>query len=212
MDAVTVEGYGSTELRGLYLAADRSGVAWLLDPDSETVTGLARAASARTRESPCDPVALADDLSDLDVLLRERHFGVADGVLDPGPASEVLDRWRDRLLVQRPGTWGTALGMFMHELRWLFRDNHLYAAGEDRDLIASIDPRASDPRTEREPGPVVSESVLDGVLCVRVRQCGGLAQSSEDLMRAWQDAHAGISATSGSSSISAPTPAATTGT
>jgi len=82
------------------------------------------------------------------------------------------------------------LGTSVHELRWLFRDNNLWAAGEDHDLVASIDPRASDPRTEREPGPVVSESVVNGVLCVRVRQCGGLAQSSEDLMRAWQNAHA----------------------
>jgi len=89
--------------------------------------------SARTRESPCDPVALAGDLSDLEVLLRERLFGIADGVLDPGPASEVLDRWRDRLLAQRPGTWGAALGTSVHELRWLFRDNHQWAAGEDRE-------------------------------------------------------------------------------
>lgn len=188
MDAVTVDR-GSTEMRSLYLDADRSGVAWLLDPDNQAVADLARAASARTRESPCDPAALAADLSDLDLLLHERHFGVADGVLDPAPASEVLARWRDRLLTQRPGTWGAALGTSVHELRWLFRDNHLYAAGEDRDLLASIDPRASDPRTEREPGPVVTESVVDGVLCLRIRQCGGLAQSSEDLMRAWQNEH-----------------------
>lgn len=180
---------GSPGLADVYLGSDQVGVDWLLDPDSDLVSSLARAAGARTAVDRCDPVALLADLDDLEVLIEQRHFGIATGELSRDLASDVLARWRHRLQVERPLTWGEALGISVHELRWALRDNHVRGAGEDEALLARVDPRRDEPRSVREPGPVVEESVIDGVLCIRIRQCGGRSKASQDLMLAWQQAH-----------------------
>lgn len=173
----------------LYLNPSRAGVAWLLDPESDAVSKLAHSAVARTGADRCDPIALLRDLDDLEVLVNQRHFGIATGELSSDLVTDVFAAWRRRLRAERPATWGEALGVSVHELRWALRDNHLRAAGEDDALLDTVDPRRDEPRSARDPGPVVEEAEVDGVLCIRIRQCGGRSKSSEDLMLAWQRAH-----------------------
>jgi hypothetical protein len=122
--------------------------------------------------------------------MTERHFGIATGILDPGPAYDVLTKWQHRLVNDHPPTWGQALGTSVHELRWLFHDNHLWAAGEDHDLLRDVDPHAAEPRAEREDGTMVSEQVVDDVLCIRLHQCGGGGKAGEQLTLRWQHGHA----------------------
>lgn len=63
---------GSNELRALYLDPARAGVPWLLDPANPDVIERIRRAKARDHRSDCDPHAIAADIDDLLVLLRER--------------------------------------------------------------------------------------------------------------------------------------------
>lgn len=179
----------SGETRSLYLSAGRAGVDWLLDPDSDVVAGLCHAAETRTKASACHAASLVADLPDLSVLLTQRHFGIANGIVDGAAMDEVLERWRQRLDSEAPRTWGDALGTSVDELRWLLGDNHLRAAGEDRDLLDATDPRGREARIERDNGPVLSEEVLDGVLCLRIRQCGGSSHSDDERLAAWQRDH-----------------------
>jgi len=101
---------------GLYLESDRVGVRWLLDPDSDLVSRLAREAAGRTAADRCDPIALLTDLDDLEVLTNQRHFGIATGELSPDLVTGVLTGWRHRLRADRPSTWGEALARIFR--RW----------------------------------------------------------------------------------------------
>ena len=179
---------GSRALRQLYLDPDEVRVAWLLDPDNAAVTAGLRAAADRTAEGRCDADALAADLPDLLVLLRERHFGLATGIRpDPGLDGWAAT-WRQRLVAQRPDTWGGALGTAVHELRRLVGDRHLQASGEDPALLRRADPRAAEPVLGEDPGPQVGQELIGGVLMLRIRTFGPTGDGDRALAR-WRDAH-----------------------
>ena len=72
---------GGEQLRSLYLDPAQAGVPWLLAPDGPGVKEALVSAADRTGSDSCDPIALAADVDDLLVLLRERHIGVATGVV-----------------------------------------------------------------------------------------------------------------------------------
>jgi hypothetical protein len=183
---------GSGELAALYLEPAKAGTAWLLDPSKPEVNAALRQAGNRQPSDPCDPVALAADLDDLLVLLRERHFGLATGVIPEAVWSEVdgwARQWRQRLTVEVPATWGEALGVDLHRLRWLVRDRHLSAAGEDPALVRQVNPRAGEPVHEDSDGPCVEWYEVAGVLCVRLRTLDD-SGGNEPLLTRWRDAHA----------------------
>lgn len=85
-------------------------VPWLFDPRSAELAALACDAEARTAGMPCGD--LQGDSALLDELVRERHFGVATGIVD-APAIELpaVRTWGDLAEVQR-------------ELRAALCDNH----------------------------------------------------------------------------------------
>lgn len=153
----------------IYLDAARAGVPWLFDPASEELGALAREADARTGETPCDAAALAADAPLLRTLMRERHFGVANGVV-PFP-SEVLDAWED-LLARGPATWGEAVTVLQSDLQAALVDSHLRLRGAPYD---------DDPG-----GAAVEELELDGVLVVKVRRLIGDVADERALV-AWAD-------------------------
>lgn len=171
---------------GPYLSADEVGVEWLLAPDRPHVLEGLRRAHRRKPTDPCDARALAADLPLLARLLRERHVGVADGVIPSDGVDGLLDDFARRLIDTEPTTWGDALGTSIHRLRWLLRDNHLRARGEDKRMVADADPRAGEPRWADEPdgGPVVSQRTVAGVCCVRVRSFSDDADG-ERALNAW---------------------------
>lgn len=183
---------GSRALASLYLNPSRSGAAWLLDPNQPAVSAGLRAAGERRPADPCDPAALVADLDDLLVLLRERHFGLATGVL-AAPVHDELDAWmrgwRERLVAHQPTTWGGALGTDFHDLRWLVRDAHLSAAGEDLTLVRATNPRTAEPVLGDDPGPCAQWTDHGGVLCVRLRSLDD-SGGNDALLEQWRDAHA----------------------
>lgn len=182
-------GLGSAELRALYLDPKEAGVPWLLNPASyDVITGL-QTASERTKSDECDPFALAADLQDFVVLLRERHFGLATGVVSGDNLDAWVGEWEDRLKAERPVTWGACLGTDMYRLRWLLGDNHLRAVGEDSELLRAADTRGGEAVLGRDNGPIVEEENIEGVLCIRIRQFGGRSSESERLILEWQQAH-----------------------
>ncbi|HVX42485.1 MAG TPA: S41 family peptidase [Mycobacteriales bacterium] len=181
---------GSPDLRSLYLPPEASGVRWLLDPDSTQVRALAAEAESRSGGDSCDWRALAADLPDLDILLQERHFALATGLVNPDGTEALLREWRQYLENERPGTWGTALAAWVHKLRWAVGDNHLRVPGEDPAQYAAADPRAGEPVADRDAGPIITEQVLDGVLCLRIRQFGGRSKEAGELASAWERDHA----------------------
>lgn len=174
----------------LYLQPSQSGVSWLLDPQSPTLAGLVRVARERTAATPCNASALAGDLEDLQALLQQRHFGLATGIVDAPSLPTRIETWRQRLHAERPSRWGAALGADIYGLRRLLRDNHLRAAGEDREILAAADVRAAEVAHGREDGPLISTTEQSGVLCIRIRQFGGTSRAAEECMLAWQNDHA----------------------
>lgn len=153
---------GRPRTRGVYLDPARAGVRWLLDPHSVRLGTLAREATDRVPDAPCDARALAADAGRLRELLRERHFGVATGRV-PAP-DDVVDRWERRLL-DGPTTWGEAVGQLQFDLRRALVDEHVRLLGA---------PRWADGRDELdEEGPAVEERELDGVLLLRIRRLMG---------------------------------------
>lgn len=182
---------GSGELAALYLDPAKAGTAWLLDTTQPEVSAALRQAWHRQPFDPCDPVALAADLADLLVLLRERHFGLATGVIPEDIWSEAdawARQWRQRLTAEAPATWGEALGTDMHRLRWLLRDRHLSAAGEDPALVRQVNPRAGEPTHDDSDGPCVEWYEVAGVLCVRLRTLDD-SGGNEPPLAQWRDAH-----------------------
>jgi hypothetical protein len=155
----------------LYLGPERSGVGWLLDPASPEVAALGRAAKARQPETPCDPGAVAADLDALPGLIRERHFGVATG--RAGAPDEVIAAARDRILAERPDTWGGAVGDLAGQLRARLGDRHFGIAGADGGAV----PAGQD-------GPAVQVTEHEDVLCVRIRRFFG-DPGDDRLLREW---------------------------
>lgn len=179
---------GSAELRELYLDPIDAGVPWLLKPDHAIVTESLRGSSGRAADDECDPDALAADLPDLLVLLRERHFGLATGSIADDGLGAWARAWRERLGADRPVTWGTALGLDPHRLRLLLGDGHVHLAGEDAALTEQLDPRRHQPTLDDRDGPPIEETVVNGVLCLRLRRFWE-RQGELGALRAWQAAH-----------------------
>jgi hypothetical protein len=110
-------------------------------------------------------------------VLRERHFGVATGLV-PSP-EEVLAAWTRRLSAQ-PATWGAAVAELQFDLRETLRDEHVRLLGA---------PRWRDERAEQEePGSAVEETVVSGVLVLRVRRLIGDSEHEAQLARWRADA------------------------
>ncbi|MFD2082769.1 Peptidase family S41 [Actinopolymorpha cephalotaxi] len=181
---------GTADLRALYLDPSTAGISWLLDPDSSRVLDGVTASDRLSADSRCDVDALIVDVPDTLVLLRERHIGLVTGAANPRGLDDWAATWVARLENERPDTWGAALGTAFHDLRWLVGDNHLRVPGEDTDLLRASDRRGGEPVHGREEGPWLEERVVDGVLCLRLRQCGGRSPEVEQAMLHFQDDHA----------------------
>ncbi len=152
---------------------------------------LLRAANARGPADSCDAEALARDLDDLCVLLRERHIAFGTGELvweEIGPAIEQLcDGWRQRLSDEAPTTWGEAIGVEFDRLRRLLGDRHCAMQGEDRELVAKAANRGH-PIRFSDDGPKLEEGVYMDVLYFRIR---GFFGDVADLntFEAWANDH-----------------------
>lgn len=158
---------------GIYLEPARVGINWLLNPDSRRLRELARAAEARRPDAPCDSGSLARDAEELAHLLRDRHFGVATGLVDL--PDEAIAIW-ERHLANRPRTWGAAVTELQFELRRALGDEHVRLPGA---------PRWRDERLETdEPGAAVEEQVVNDVLVLRVRRLMG-DRADEARLAAW---------------------------
>jgi hypothetical protein len=156
-----------------YLDPAQVGIEWLLDPQGVELPGLAREAETRTPESPCDADALARDADELRRLVRERHFGVATGLV--GCPDDVVDAW-SRRLARRPRTWSEAVTELQFDLRDALRDEHVRVFGA---------PRWRDGGAEQdEPGPAVESRVVDGALVLQVRRLVG-DRNDEALLAQW---------------------------
>lgn len=132
-------------------------VPWLFDPESEALAALARDAEARLADTPCGD--LREDAALLEQLLRERHFGVANGVVDV-----------PRIELPAARTWGDLAGL-QAELRTALGDNHVRFYG------TRAEPRRVD-------GPAVERREVDGVLVLRVQRLFGTPDDDRAL-REW---------------------------
>jgi hypothetical protein len=130
----------------LYLSPERSGVRWLLDPATPELAGLAHAVQSRTEGTECEPQAVAADLSMLPQLVRERHFGIATGLVArkaADQAEQLILEARDRVLSERPQSWGEALADLNDQLRICLRDRHVALRGSGQSRIRSDEPVAA---------------------------------------------------------------------
>jgi hypothetical protein len=169
----------SSGYAGLYLAAERSGVGWLLDPALEDVGVLGRAVSERGPDTACDPDAVAADLGGLPDLLRERHFGVATGHVGQSAAEEadrIIAAAQERVTREQPGTWGEAIGDLADQLRICLRDRHVGIAGAHD---SNVSHQAAD-----QDGPALEVADRGSVLCVRIRRLWGGPQDDR-LLHDW---------------------------
>jgi hypothetical protein len=164
---------GSGAALSVYLGRERSGIDWLLDPESPYLRSLVLEADARRPETPCDAGALARDAELLARLLRERHFGVANGMVAPPEAA--IAAW-ERRLADAPRTWGEAVTELESDLREALKDEHVRLAGA---------PERHRPADEA--APAVEEEVVDGVLVLRVRRLIG-DRDDEALLAHWSEA------------------------
>jgi hypothetical protein len=129
-------------------------VKWLLDPAWRE---LIREADARTPDTPCGDLEADGEL--FAELLRERHFGVANGIVDLPPFELPAAR-----------TWGE-LGELQEHLRASLCDNHVRFYG------GPTDPPGED-------GPAVERREVDGVLVVRLRRLYGTPEDHR-VLAAW---------------------------
>ena len=173
----------------LYLGPERSGVRWLLDPSAPELAGLARAVHARTEGTQCEPQAVAADLSMLPQLVRERHFGIATGLVAEkaaDKAEQLILEARDRVLSEQPRSWGEALGDLNDQLRMCLRDRHVALRGSGQSRIRSDEPVAAVDQN----GPAVEVEDQHGVLCVTIRRFFG---GADDDKRLWEWARDSLS-------------------
>jgi hypothetical protein len=172
-----------------YFGPERSGVRWLLDPSAPGLAGLARAVQVRTEDTECEPEAVAADLCILPELLRDRHFGIATGLVAREAADEaerLIRAARDRVLAQRPRSWGEALGDLNDELRMCLRDRHVSLRGSGRSRIRCDEPAAA----VDQGAPAVEVDDRHGVLCVTLRRFFG---GADDDKRLWEWARDSLS-------------------
>jgi len=167
----------------LYLSPQRSGVPWLLDPASSRVAELARALKERTPETPCVADAVATDLAQLPELLRQRHFGVATGLIGVDKVAEaerLIAAAESRVRDSQPTTWGAALGDLSDALRITLRDRHVLLLGSVESRIRAEEAAAN----VEDDAPAVETTDVDGVLCIRLRRFWGGAEDDRQLW-AW---------------------------
>lgn len=164
-----------------YLDVDRSGVDWLLDPDSPQLRLLGKEISERTPASSCDPAGVLDDLGLLRVLLRERHMGIAVGRSSAFDVEDVVEAWTRRVHDRRPVTWDAAVGDAVIQLQ--------EALGDRRTQVLHTSSRPV-PRPSQAPdaGPVwEARDVRSGraaARVVRVRALTDAASASRDVAAA----------------------------
>lgn len=173
----------------LYLSPERSGVRWLLDPSAPELAGLARAVQARTEDTQCEPQAVAADFSMLPRLVRERHFGIATGLVAEKAADkteQLILEARDRVLSEQPRSWGAALGDLNDQLRMCLRDRHVSLRGSGQSRIRSDEPVAAVDQN----APAVEVEDQHGVLCVTIRRFFG---GADDDKRLWEWASGSLS-------------------
>jgi hypothetical protein len=135
-------------------------VKWLLDP---AWGDLIREADARTPDTRCGDLSVDDEL--FTELLRERHFGVANGLVELPPVELPAAK-----------TWGE-LGELQEFLRESLCDNHVRFYG------APPDPPG-------EEGPAVERREIDGVLVIRLRRLYGTPEDHRVLAEWSADADA----------------------
>ncbi|MFC8734053.1 S41 family peptidase [Luteimicrobium sp. NPDC057192] len=161
-----------------YLGPDRSGVDWLIDPDSPAMRRLGPDIATRTPDSPVDVDALLDDLALLPRLIRERHVFVVLGRTGPEAAGTVLDAWTERLRAERPTTWGDAIGDVAQALREALDDNH-------HGIVGNAAPRVLRPTLGEDPGPAWESAVRTTpwgeVATVRIRTLSDSPEGSPQL-------------------------------
>lgn len=183
---------GSPELRDLYLDPADVGVSWLLDPDNDFVREILAGYENRSPTEPCDPYDLAADLDDALMLIKRRHIGIAEGEFTGPAMDEALEHWsqswRDRLLADRPTTWGEAIGLDGYRLRRILGDSHCNIRGEDPERLRLADPRRHRPRVSDQ-GPAAEIAAVGDILCVRVRRLYGSPEQQAQLQQ-WADDHA----------------------
>ncbi len=135
-----------------HLGPDRSGIDWLIDPESPTMRALGPDIAARTPDSPVDVDALLDDIALLPRLIRDRHVFVVLGRTGTEAADAVLDAWAERLRADRPTTWGEAIGDVAQALREALGDNH-------HGIVGNAAPRPLRPTLGEDPGPAWESAV-----------------------------------------------------
>jgi hypothetical protein len=162
---------GAGAALSVYLGPERSGIDWLLDPESPRLREVVAEAEARSPQTACDVDKLAREAEMLARLLRERHFGVATGRVEA--PDEVIAAWQTSL-ARRPKTWGAAVAELQLALRDALQDEHIRLRG------------APTRPGEDEPGPAVEESVVDGVLVLHVRRLIG-GREDEALLALWSE-------------------------
>jgi len=169
--------------KAIYLPPERSGIQWLMDPESAELARLARDAHGRTADSPCDAAAVAADLGALPELLAARHFGAATGLVAPqvlDATEQLILAARDRVLQSRPRSWGDALGDLNDLLRLTLRDRHTRLQGSRKSAIRADEPAA----VIDEHAPAVEVRTEAGVRCVVLRRLCGDA-SDDRLLWDW---------------------------
>lgn len=173
----------------LYFGPDRSGVRWLLDPAAPRLADLARAGRVRTEATECEPEAVAADLDVLPGLLRERHFGIAAGLVAEAAVAEaerLILAARERVVSARPRSWGEALGDLNDQLIICLRDRHVQLRGSGQSRIRRNEPVAAVDGN----APVVEIEDQHGVLTVTIRRFWG---GPEDDARLWEWARDSLS-------------------
>ena len=167
----------------IYLSPERSGVRWLLDPASPPLAPLARELESRTEVTPCESASVAADLLALPALIRDRHFGLASGLVPVQAGAEaeaLIDAARQRILATQPTSWGRALGDLNDGLRLCLHDRHIRLQGSRPSAI-----RSAEPTTAVDPSaPAVEVQEQHGVLCVIVRRLWG-GPEDDRLLRDW---------------------------
>ncbi|MGH3171517.1 MAG: S41 family peptidase [Trebonia sp.] len=121
-------------------------------------------------------------------LLRERHFGIATGLVGEATAAEaarLIQAARERVVSTRPRSWGGALGDLNDQLRICLRDRHLSLRGSRQSRIRSGEPVAAMDQN----APAVEVEDQHGVLSVTLRRFAG---GAEDDRRLWEWARGGL--------------------
>jgi hypothetical protein len=115
-------------------------------------------------------------------LVRERHFGIATGLVADkaaDKAEQLILEARDRVLSEQPRSWGEALGDLNDQLRMCLRDRRVALRGSGQSRIRSDEPAVAVDQN----APAVEVEDQHGVLCVTIRRFFG---GADDDKRLWE--------------------------